>query len=497
MRVPRLRFLSRSWLNKKCLRKHKSRDKLGDRKGGTALKVLAYRTAMNTGERLGAVEARPLGAEPLKLDLRPELRFQTVRGFGGAFTEAGGWVLSRLSAAKQEQVLRGYFDPVTGLGYSLCRSHINSCDFCLDNYSCCDAPGDTTLSSFNLLRDEKWLLPFIKKALAVPGAAFELMVTPWSPPAWMKTNESMNGGGRLRNDCREVWAHFLARFVREYRARGIPVTMASVQNEPEACQKWDSCLWTAAEEGEFVAEFLGPVFRQENLGDMDLLIWEHNRDAMVRRAVQTIGFPGAARYIHGTSYHWYNGEGFENVSRVHELFPEKHLYFTEGCIEHPSRIGGWSQGEHYAHQVINDMNNWCEGWIDWNLLLSSEGGPNHAGNFCDAPVMADVSTGEITFQSSYWYLGHFSRFVRPGFIKIGCNVCGNITPAATGSPGVEATAFSGGGADMVAIVMNRTDRPYDLRISAAGEAADAALPERSISTFLVGKTGRRPVAEFS
>ncbi len=452
---------------------------------------------MNTGERLEAVEARPLGVEPLELELCPELRFQTVRGFGGAFTEAGGWVLSRLPAERQEQILKGYFDPSAGLGYSLCRSHINSCDFCLDNYSCCEKPGDTTLSSFNLLRDEKWLLPFIEKALAVPGSAFELLVTPWSPPAWMKTNGNMNGGGKLKNEYREAWARFLARFIREYRRRGIPVSMASVQNEPEARQTWDSCLWTAEEEGEFVAGFLGPVLAQEGLGDVDLLIWEHNRDAMVRRAVQTIGFPGAARYIHGTAYHWYNGEDFENVSRVHGLFPEKHLYFTEGCIEHPPRIGGWNQGEHYAHQIINDMNNWCEGWIDWNLLLSVEGGPNHAGNFCDAPVMADVSTGEITYQSSFWYLGHFSRFVRPGSIKIGCSVCENITHASAGGPGVEATAFSSSGSDMVAIVLNRTEKPHDLRIRTAGETAGVAIPERSISTFLVGKSGRRPVGNFS
>lgn len=452
-----------------------------------ALRVSAYRTAKETGERMEAVEARPLGVETLEMTLDTKRRFQTVRGFGGAFTEAGGLVLSKLPAPKREQILKGYFDPVSGLGYSLCRSHINSCDFSLGNYSCCEVPRDTELAAFNLHRDEKWLLPFIEQAIAVPGSKFELLVTPWSPPGWMKTNESMNGGGKLKKEYREVWARFIARFIRAYRDRGIPVTMASVQNEPEASQTWESCLWTAEEEGEFVAKFLGPVLQREGLGDVDILIWEHNRDAIVRRAVQTLGFPGAAQYIHGTSFHWYNGEGFENVSRVHELFPEKHLYFTEGCIEHAPNTGGWHQGERYAHQIINDMNNWCEGWIDWNMVLSIEGGPNHVGNFCDAPVMADVLTGEVIHKSSFWYLGHFSKFVRPGFFKIASDVCENIPQTTEKGPGIEATAFSKTGLDTVAIVLNRTEEPCDLRIRAFGETTDVGIPKRSISTFIVEK----------
>jgi glucosylceramidase len=207
---------------------------------------------------------------------------------------------------------------------------------------------------------------------------------------------------------------------------------------------------------------------------------------MVRRAVKTIVFPGAARYVHGTSFHWYNGEGFENVSRVHELFPEKHLYFTEGCIEHTPRTRGeWHQGERYAHQIINDMNNWCEGWIDWNMVLSVDGGPNHRGNFCDAPVMVDVLTSEVVRQSSFWYLGHFSKFVRPGFFKIACYVCANINKTAEKGQGIEATAFSKTGLDAVAVVLNRTEEPSDLRIKAFGEAADVGIPPRSISTFIV------------
>jgi glucosylceramidase len=452
-----------------------------------SLNVTAFRTSKHQRERLSPSEPCLYGVAQLELELNPGRRFQAIRGFGGAFTEAGGWVLSQLPEARQEEVLAGYFDPEKGLGYSLCRTHINSCDFSLDNYSCCDVAGDTELSTFNIERDEKWLVPFIKRALAVSGARFELLVAPWSPPGWMKTNGTMNGGGKLKPEYREPWAHFIARFIRAYRDRGIPVTMASSQNEPEAVQTWDSCVWTAEEEGQFVAEHLGPMLQREGLADIDILIWDHNRDALVRRASQTIGYPGAAGYIHGTAYHWYNGEQFENVSRVHQLFPDKHLYFTEGCLQQVPHPGAWGNGERYAHHIINDINNWCEGWIDWNMVLSTDGGPNHAGNFCDAPVLANLKTGEVTWESSYWYLGHFSRFVRPGFFRIDRDLHGSIPEAPGGGPGVEVAAFSKTGNEAVAVVLNQTEQPFDLRIAAFAQAESVGVPPRSISTFVLGQ----------
>jgi glucosylceramidase len=268
------------------------------------------------------------------------------------------------------------------------------------------------------------------------------------------------------------------------------VALASVQNEPEATQTWDSCIWTAEEEGEFVAKYLGPTLEKEKLGDVDILIWDHNRDAMVRRASQTIGYPGAARYIHGTAYHWYNGEEFQNVSAVHKLFPDKHLYFTEGSIEKAPALGEWHRGERYAHHIINDVNNWCEGWIDWNMILTTEGGPNHVQNLCDAPVLVDTHSGEVIYQSPFWYLGHFSKFVRPGYFKIACNVCGNIMPLQDGSPGVEATAFSKTGNEAVAIVLNRTEKPYRIHVSAFGWAKETGIPPRSITSFQILAPGQ-------
>ncbi len=479
--------------------------------------VTAYRTAKDTGERLSFVDKlQPSSAvstsygEELTLELDPSVRRQTIRGFGGAFTESGGWALSKLPEAAQNDVIDRYFNPDTGLGYSLCRSHINSCDFSLGNYSACESPDDG-LSGFNLRREEKWVLPFITRALSARGARFELLLTPWSPPAWMKTNGEMNNGGKLKPECREVWARFMAKFIRAYRDRGIPVSLVSIQNEPEAVQVWDSCIWSAEEEGEFVAKFLGPTLEREGLGDVGILIWDHNRDAMVRRAAGAIRFPGASRYIHGTAYHWYNGEQFENVSAVHELFPDKHLYFTEASIEKAPTSGGeWGSGERYAHHIINDMNNWCEGWMDWNMVLTSDGGPNHVGNYCDAPVLVDVDNSKVVYQSPFWYIGHFSRFVRPGYFHIDCNVCGNIPRApafpspiwaavssssAGGSiapsdgPGIEAAAFSKTGKEAVAVVMNRTGDGKLLRISAFGAAVQAELVPRSITTFICENGG--------
>ncbi len=467
------------------------------------LSLSTYRTAKDTGEKI----SRAGGSTPsqssdnLTLDLDPGVRFQTIRGFGGAFTESAGWALSKLGTEERKEVIDRCFNPVTGSGYTLCRSHINSCDFSLGNYSACESPDDTELAGFTLEREEKWLLPFIRDALAIPGARFELLLTPWSPPAWMKTNAAMNGGGSLRPECRGVWALFIVKFITAYRALGIPVAMVSVQNEPEAVQTWDSCIWTAEEEGEFVARFLGPELERAGLGDVDILIWDHNRDAMVRRAEGAIRFPGASRYIHGTAYHWYNGEQFDNAAAVHDLFPDKHLYFTEASIEKPPTAGGeWARAERYVHHIINDMNAWCEGWIDWNMVLTTEGGPNHARNFCDAPILVDVPAQRVIYQSAFWCLGQFSRFVRPGDYKIGCNVCGNI-PAAkegyaagparqqAGGPGIEATAFSRTGREAIVIVLNRTDDRRRLTIRAFGAQAEADLPPRSVTTFLVEKQG--------
>ena len=316
-------------------------------------------------------------------------RFQTVLGFGGAFTEAAAVTWLKLSPQLQAELLTACFHPEQGHGYTLCRVHMNSCDFALGNYAHVERPEDFDLASFSIARDRQALLPFIQAALRVAGRPIRLLVSPWSPPAWMKTTGAMNGGGRLRTDCRAAWAQCFVRFIQAYQAEGVPVWGVSVQNEPMASQRWDSCLYSAEEERDFVRDHLGPALHAAGLGDVKIVIWDHNRDGLVERASVVYADREAARYVWGAGFHWYVEDQFDQVQLTHDAWPDKQLLFTEGCQEGGPHAGSWALGERYARSMIQDLNHWTVGWIDWNLLLDEHGGPNHVGNHCSAPILAD------------------------------------------------------------------------------------------------------------
>ena len=197
------------------------------------------------------------------------------------------------------------------------------------------------------------------------------------------------------------------------RINGIEIWGVTVQNEPEAKQVWDSCLYSPEEERDFVKNFLGPAFEKNKLTDTKIIICDHNRDIMIKRAKKVFEDPIANKYTWGTGFHWYNGDNFHNVKKLHDMYPDKHLIFTEGCQEGGTHDGSWKLGERYANSIINDLNNWTEAWIDWNIVLNHEGGPNHVSNFCSASLIIDKEN-EFNFQNSYYYMGHFSRFIQPG-----------------------------------------------------------------------------------
>jgi glucosylceramidase len=402
-------------------------------------------------------------------------RFQTLLGFGGAFTEAAATVWQGLDEATREQLLRDYFDPVHGHGYTLARVHMNSCDFALGNYAHADRDGDFALEHFSIARDQRALLPFIRAAARVAGRPLQLLASPWSPPAWMKTNGEMNHGGQLRVDCRAAWAQCYVRFIQAYAAEGVPVWGVTVQNEPMARQRWDSCLYSAEEERDFVRDHLGPALHAAGLGHVKIVVWDHNRDQLVARTSVIYGDPAAARYVWGAGFHWYGEDHFEQVQRVHDAWPDKQLLFTEGCQEGGPHIGAWETGERYGRNIINDLNRWTVGWIDWNLLLDETGGPNHVGNLCNAPVLADRASGRLMHQSGYWVLGHFSRFVRPGAQRVLC--------AAT-RQALEATAFVNADGGLVVVAMNRGDQPLPFTLRGPGLDVDVPLPARAIVTLL-------------
>jgi glucosylceramidase len=353
---------------------------------------------------------------------------------------------------------------------------MGSCDFALGNYAHAEADNDMALACFTIERDRKALLPFIRAAQQVAGAPIKLLASPWSPPAWMKTSGRMNDGGTLRPECRRAWARCYARFIEAYAAEGVPIWGVSVQNEPMASQRWDSCLYTAEEERDFVRDYLGPELEAAGLGQVKIVIWDHNRDLMVERANAVYSDPAAARYVWGTGFHWYGEDHFDHVQQVHDAWPDKQLLFTEGCQEGGPHHGSWELGERYARSMINDLNRWTVGWIDWNLVLDQQGGPNHVGNFCSAPIHTDAASDTFSLQSSYYYLGHFARFVRPGARRVLC---------ASSRQDTEATAFRNIDGSSALVMMNRTESSQRLALRIDDARGVAELPPRSIATCIV------------
>jgi len=441
--------------------------------------VKQFCTAHDTAYRLSELE--PIAFEPATNCADPSVfidmtvKFQEIQGFGGAFTEAAAVTLDKMPNHLRQEILAAYFSPTTGNAYTLCRTHINSCDFSLGNYAYTEVDGDVDLKHFSIEHDRQALIPMIREAIDLSGGKLKLFASPWSPPAWMKTNGMMNNGGKLKPEYRQAWADYYVRYIQEYGQEGIPIWGLTVQNEPEATQTWDSCIYSGEEERDFVRDYLGPTLHDAGLGKVKVIVWDHNRDRLFERAKVVFDDPKAAHYVWGVGFHWYCGDHFDNVQLTHDAYPDKHLIFTEGCQEGGPHLGSWDTGERYAHSIINDLNRWTEAWVDWNMVLDETGGPNHVNNFCSAPIIADTQAGEIRYQSSYYYIGHFSRFIRPGARRVAC---------AKTLDSLEATAFLNSDGTVAVVVLNRTGQAIDFVLKSQGLQAKTSIPARGIKTFV-------------
>jgi len=400
--------------------------------------------------------------------------FQEILGFGGAFTESAAYNLSRVSKEVREQAIKDYFDIDEGLGYTLGRVSIHSCDFSLNSYTYIEE-GDKELKSFDISRDLKYVVPLIKDAEKYALNKINLLASPWSPPAFMKDNNSMIKGGKLLPEFRDSWAKYYVKFIEEYRKLGLTVWGISVQNEPAAVQRWDSCIYTAEEERDFVRDHLGPIMKNSSASDVKILIWDHNRDIIINRAKTVLDDPVASEYVWGTAFHWYVSEEFENVGKVHDLFPNKGLLFTEGCQEGGVHFDSWLTGERYARNMIGDLNNWCQGYIDWNLFLDNTGGPNHVNNLCDAPIILDIFPEKIIHQSSYYYVGHFSKYIRPGALRIKVENNTNL----------KVTAFKNIDLSVILIILNEGSKSSKFTFSYLTKKYKIKMQNNTIITIII------------
>lgn len=450
--------------------------------------VKVYLTANNTGDRITQTETLQFVDKPQPVETEvavfvdPAKTFQTMLGIGGALTDAAAETFYKLPKDKQQELLKAYYDKEKGIGYTLGRTSIQSSDFSSESYSYVKE-NDAALTTFDISHDKQYRIPFIKEVTKAAGGKLTLFVSPWSPPGWMKTNGDVLHGGKLKPEFDQSWSNFYVKFIKAYELQGIPIWGLTVQNEPMATQTWESCLYTAPEERDFVKNFLGPTLAKAGLASKKLIVWDHNRDLMYQRASTILEDPEAAKYVWGVGFHWYEtwtgaGMNFESERRVAESFPDKHLIFTEGCAEsfNAARYNDWALGEHYGLSMINDFNAGTVGWTDWNVLLDEHGGPNHVGNFCFAPVHADTKTGSLIYTNSYYYIGHFSKFIRPGAKRIA---------SVASRDKILSTAYINPDGKLAVVVMNKTDENVDYSLWIKGKAAKTTSPAHSIATLVV------------
>ncbi|MEP6674931.1 MAG: glycoside hydrolase family 30 protein [Ferruginibacter sp.] len=451
-------------------------------------KVTVYTTAADTSLRLTETEIfdfkeykQPTEKEPCVF-IDPSTTFQSFIGIGGALTDAAAETYARLPLQQQREFMNAYYDKKKGIGYTLARTNISSCDFSSDMYTYVN-DNDTSLATFNIAHDEQFRIPFIKKAIAAAGGKLLLYASPWSPPAWMKDNNDRIHGGKLLSAFNQSWAHYYVKFIKAYEAKGIPVWGLTVQNEPMAKQRWESCIFTAEDERDFIKNFLGPALEKEGLSDKKLIAWDHNRDMMYQRASVILNDADAAKYVWGIGFHWYETwtggpMQFENLKLVSQAFPGKQLIFTEGCKEkfNIDSVYNWALGEKYGYSMINDFNNGTVAWTDWNVLLDEKGGPNHVGNFCFAPIHADTKNGKLIYTNAYYYIGHFSKFIRPGARRIA---------SSANRAELQTTSFVNTDGSIAVIVMNTTAKKILYHLWMNSKTVTTESLPHSISTLII------------
>lgn len=451
-------------------------------------RVKVYTTAQNTDYRLAETgildfkdHAQPVETE-VSIFVDPDKKFQTLVGIGGALTDASAEVFAKMTKAQQQEFLTAYYNPQSGIGYTMARTNIASCDFSSGSYGYI-ADNDAELKTFNIDHDKKYRIPFIKAAIKAAGGKLPMLVSPWSPPAWMKDNHKLVGGGKLLPQYRQAWANHYIKFIKAYEALNIPVWGLSVQNEPMAKQTWESCIYTAEEERDYIKQYLGPTLTKQGLAGKKLIAWDHNRDLMYQRASTVLEDKDAAKYIWGIGFHWYEtwtggSMLFNNVKMVNEAFPDKHLMFTEGCVEkfNLDSINNWKLGERYGNSLINDFNNGMAAYTDWNVLLDEQGGPNHVGNFCFAPVHFNTQTKQLIYTNMYYYLGHFSKFIKPGARRIISSSSRDV---------LQSTAFENTDGSIAVVVMNNSDKKQLYNLWIKGKIAQTTSLPHSISTLVL------------
>ncbi|TXD81985.1 glycosyl hydrolase family 30 [Subsaximicrobium wynnwilliamsii] len=469
------------------------------------MKFEVYETS-ESGKKLEKVTHFSSEGDAVSIKLNPKQKFQTITGFGGSFTEASAYLLNQLSEAKRNEVLEAYFGN-DGAKYSLTRTHMNSCDFSLSNYSYAPIEGDVNLEHFSVEEDREDLIPMIKDAMAISEDGFKILTSPWTAPPWMKDNNSYVGG-KLLPKYYDTWALFFSKYLEAYKAEGIDVWGFTVENEPLGnSNNWESMHFTAEEMTDFVQNHLGPKLEEDG-HDAKILGYDQNRGEELNHWVDVMyANEASSKHYDGTAVHWYAStyDVFpESLEYAHNKAPNKYLIQSEGCVD--SEVPKWkddqwywskeatdwgwdwatAENKHlhpkyapvnrYARDIIGCLNNWVDGWIDWNMVLNKQGGPNWFENWCVAPVIVDPQTDEVYYTPLFYTMSHFSRFIRPGAVRIGIE---------NSDDELMATAVKNPDGSYVVVAFNETDTPKQIELTLEDQTIGLQISQRAIQTIVI------------
>ena len=443
------------------------------------------------------------------IKLLPEEEFQTITGFGGSFTEASAYLLNEVSKENRDKVIEAYFGE-SGAKYSLTRTHMNSSDFSLGNYSYAPVADDMELENFSIEEDRDDIIPMIKDAMAVSKEGFKIISSPWTAPIWMKDNKDWKGG-KLLPKYNDTWALFFSKYIDAYKAEGIDIWGFTVENEPLGNDSnWESMHFSAEELTNFVQNHLGPKLEADK-HDVKILGYDQNRDEELKKWVDVMYKDEASsKYFDGTAVHWYAStyDYFpEALQYAHNKAPNKHLIQSEACVD--AEVPRWKDDKwywskeatdwgwdwapedqkylhpkyapvnRYARDIIGCLNNWVDGWVDWNMVLNKQGGPNWAKNWCIAPVIVDPDNDEVYFTPIYYTLAHFSKYIRPEAKRIGLEVS---------DESLMATAVKNIDGSIAVVVFNEGAEEKFINLSLESHEVSLKIDGQAIQTILLSKS---------
>ncbi|MBQ4822339.1 glycoside hydrolase family 30 protein [Aquimarina sp. MMG016] len=469
------------------------------------LQVEVIETSAN-GNKLTIITEFSDSLEASKISLDLEKEYQTITGFGGAFTESSAYLLNKLGKENRQRILKAYFDQ-DGANYSLTRTHMNSCDFSLSNYSYTPVEGDKELKHFSIQEDKDDLIPMIKEAMEISKDGFKIFASPWTAAPWMKDNNNWVGG-KLLPEYYDTWALFFSKYVDAYKEEGIDIWGFTVENEPHGNDNnWESMHFSPEEMTDFVQNHLGPKLEAEGKGDIVILGYDQNRRELKEWVDVMYKNEASSKYYDGTAIHWYDStyEYYpDELQYAHNKAPDKLLIQTEACVD--SEIPKWKddawywskeatdwgwdwapeKDKHlhpkyvpvyrYARDIIGCLNNWVDGWVDWNMVLDKQGGPNWFKNWCVAPIIVDPEKDEVYLTPIYYVMVHFSKYIRPEAKVIGVKHTDKelMTTGAINSDG-----------SIVVVVFNPTKKSKQFSLSLKEKNKVISISSQAIQTIVI------------